>query len=163
MNSTWKNVELSIARELNLFFERHNLSPVQRKPVNGRSGEDIYTNELGLCIDVKHRQSIPKIYSISQYIIFQYKNFLTTRIDNLEDLFLTDIQPIKLNYSSIQIERWWRHMEDHCLEHPELDLIPALVLHRPGTRLIRSVFLIHYKDRDKLRARIQWRENAKGT
>jgi hypothetical protein len=158
MSATWKSLELSVARELNLFFERHNLSPVQRKPVNGKVGEDIYTNELGLCIDVKHRQSIPKIYSSPTYAVIQYRNFLGTRIDNLDDLLINDTQPIGINYSSIVIERWWLHMQNHCLEHPELNLIPALVLHRPGTLRTRAVFLIHQTDRKKLQRRIKERD-----
>lgn len=162
--ATWKSVEISTARILNVFFAEHNLSPVWRKPVNGRSGEDIFTNELGLAIDVKHRIEVPKMYVIHHNEIYQFRDLIGTMISNLNALLVDNEDP--QNHptnrwrSSIIVERWYDHMSDYCILHPELNLIPALVLHRPGGIRDHATFLIHKDDREKITSRIKEHKNG---
>jgi hypothetical protein len=144
-------VENRVAEELSAFFAQHGLSPVERIPVLGRRGPDISINELKLVIDVKSRKQIPDCFTISASgNLIRTPLVFGVRLGEL-DLLLKYNDPSWWSAAkkSITVFRWYEHM-DEWRKNELPDGITALVLHKPGTPVRNSVFLIKKDDREVL-------------
>ena len=143
-----RRIEREVALHLSRFFTSHNLSPVERIPVLGRTGPDITINELGLVIDVKSRLSVPKTYVMECFKIMDYSRLIGVHLDCI-DLLLGDANPGRIDFLSASVKKWYEHMDDwRRVEMP--DGISALVLHRPGLAVGKSRLIISKNDRRRL-------------
>jgi hypothetical protein len=131
------------------------LSPVERIPVLGRTGPDITINESRLAIDVKSRGKVP----VSNYSIRAGKIHRDTGVDvllyiKLKDfplIYSDDLSTSELLFNSAQVRQWIDHMAEWSRRDDKGNSIPAVVLHRPGTRVDNAVIVIRASDRIKLK------------
>lgn len=154
-----RRVENRVAEELSAFFVQYGLSPVERIPILGREGPDITINELQLVIDVKSRKQIPDCFTISASgsVIFSHFAF-GVRLGELE-LLRKNYFYYTGSHVSKTVARWYNHM-DEWRKDKLPDGITALVLHRPGTPILYSTFLIAEKDREVLVERLDSLSNG---
>jgi hypothetical protein len=138
-----------VAEELNRFFTAHGLSPIQRKPVIGRTGPDYTTNELGLIIDEKSRRSVPKSYNPQG--ITRYGNLIGVKVCNL-GLLLSEAGPSFSSPPSKIVTEWYEHMDAWTRDNFPGG-IAAIVIRKPGSRMRNACFLIRETDREVLRDR----------
>lgn len=169
MQARPRYAENGVAKALSVWFASHGLSPIERKPVIGRTGPDFTMNELGLVIDAKSRIKVPKAVVIPDPVIIQIgPSFLGVRIKDL-DLLLTDGKPV-LVVGSLMVTQWWRHMDEWRQIHTP-NGITVVVLHKPvetkdGKRTARqsfadATFVINMKDREVIRERItEWKNRT---
>lgn len=159
MQARPRRAENRVAEELNKWFELHGFSPIQRKPVIGRTGPDYTFNELGLVIDEKSRRSVPSLlvdFPASEMTHTRGTWGRTLYLIHLRslDLFVTTRLsfPNKLSFSTT-VNEWYEHMDEWRRDNMP-DGITALVLHRPGMHFKNAVFVISEDDRSKLYERI---------
>ena len=144
-----RSVERKVAEHLSATFRFLGYSSVQRVPVLGRTGPDITINEFGLVIDVKSRLCISKALVANIPIVIG-EEFIGAPLERLVDL--TETTFIDTRRHSIVIKRWFDHMVEWQLENCP-NGIPALILHRPGMPVGKSVFVIYEKDRKEFAKR----------
>lgn len=130
-------------------FSEMGLSSVERIPVTGREGPDVSVNESKIAIDVKSRQCVPVCFSPNGDKICQSLNgFFLVHLDQFKKLYTDEEPQASLAFPSIQAEKWFDHMKTWADQY---GAIPALVLHRPGTKIDHAVFVISIKDRKRLK------------
>lgn len=157
-----RSVEREVAYWLSLQFKELGFATVERIPILGRTGPDITINELGLVIDVKSRLSVPigAIISRRKSVFWPDEGYFGTRLCNLtlsDTLSVT--QPDKPLAKTVI--KWYEHMDEWRRNYfPEG--ITALILHRPGTWVKNSTFIIHFSDKEKLYDRYTKRNHDYG-
>ena len=144
-----RSVEREVARTLSRFFIQHNLSPVERIPVLGRTGPDLTINELGLVIDVKSRLEVPRT-PFTEHPIISFDDELHLIGARLRDLpLLVEGEPQPIDFSSALIRRWYEHMDEWTrTNYP--DGIPALVLHRPKMPIGAALLILSHENTRRL-------------
>ena len=152
MKARPRSVERKVAAFLSLYFVHHNLSPVERIPVLGRTVPDITINEWGLVIDVKSRLEVPRTL-FTPYSVIAFDEELKLIGARLKDLSLLDTQATPIDFSSILVRKWYLHMQEWTLaNHPTG--IPALVLHRPRMPIGAALLILSQENRRRL---TQWK------
>ena len=131
MKARPRSVERKVAEHLTAFFIPQGYSEVERIPVLGRTGPDVSINEFGLVVDVKSRLEVPKCY-------------MTPAIHG--DLYCSHLDGINFDVPassarSVLVERWFDHMHEWTLAKYKTG-ITALVLHRPGMPIGKSILVI---------------------
>jgi hypothetical protein len=153
MKSRPRRAENEIAEHLSEFFTTHNLSPVERIPILGRTGPDLTINESGLVIDVKSRQTCP----VSYFSIMRHtgkarnEDHTAFELDHLDEMF-TDSQYMPLRFSKM-VDDWLNHMDEWTQENTEYG-ISAVVIHRPQMPYGGSVLVVRSSDVGLLKERI---------
>ena len=143
MKARPRRAENRIAEELNAWFARHNLSPIERIPVLGRKGPDYTYNELKLNLDAKSRKSIPKSHIISEpEIFYAYTMNIYRGIEpggKYIGIRLCDLEFIPFAYPtsyvikpSIVVDRWIEKMEPNG----------GIILHWPRTPFKDAVWVM---------------------
>lgn len=157
MRARPRRAENRVAEELSKWFISHGFSPIERKPIIGRTGPDFTFNELKLVIDAKSRIQVPTSYigiPTSEMICYfgEADNLLGVSLQSL-DLILTDQEPETNWFDSKIVFRWYYHMKEWQINNMP-DGITALVLHRPGMHFDKASFIISEEDRKVLYDRI---------
>lgn len=149
----WKTIETKTAKFLNDTFSPYNISPTARKPVNGRHGPDLEPNELGLIIDIKHRNEIPIGFYLEHGIEVR-GNLLIVRLEEILDLLNEEIDPVTLPHRkpSMIVNRYWKNIDKSRVPNGT----PCLVLHHKNKSIGASTFVINRKDLKNLQNR--WRQ-----
>ncbi len=149
MKARPRSVEREVAARMSAHFVDMGLPPVERQPILGRVGPDLTMNEALLAIDVKSRKCIPAFFAPEGDKIGQsLSGLLLLRLDQFRKLYTDEEPGNALAYPSIQVDRWFDHMKSWADQY---GAIPALVLHRPGTKIDHAVFVISIKDRKRLK------------
>ena len=151
-----RRIEREAATRLSLFFSDINLPKVERVPVIGRTGPDIQVNEFGLVVDVKSRKKVPKgILVGSGEIKFitgvpfdtetKAHHMVGVRLGEINLLVSEEDVPRSARKGFVSVSRWMMHMDKWTKKH-QPDGITALILHRSGTYVDHSTFLVFEKD-----------------
>jgi len=133
MKARPRRAENRIADELNKWFTKYGLSPIERIPVLGRAGPDYTKNELQLNLDAKSRKSIPTSYKIKSNEVLRFENYWGLSLCNLNalgwamDNWWVEVKP------SVVIVRWIKHMGPNG----------GVILHWPGTPFKNAVLCLH--------------------
>lgn len=142
MKARPRRIEREVARCLSTFFLSLNLDEVERKPVTGRTGPDVtYNKEFKLIVDVKSRLEVPKgvMTRKEDELIRCPGEWIGCQLDDPKTLLnggaIRDVKASKL------VTRWLVHMDEWTAKN-EPEGITALVLHRPGMEIKRSLLLI---------------------
>ena len=147
MKARPRSVENEVAARLTSHFKTMDMSPVERIPVLGRTGPDITINESRWAVDVKSRLHVP----ICNYTIQCGKihsaphDLLYIKLKDFPLIYSGDLPTSEHLFPSVQVKEWL----DHMAEWSRGNSLPAIVLHRPGTRVDNAVFVINAVDRDK--------------
>lgn len=155
MKSRPRRVENEVAARLSVHFVAMGMSPVQRIPVLGRTGPDITVNESKLAIDVKSRKTVPVCFAPHKGIARSLNGLLVVRLLDFPLLYSDEQEQGGLLFPSIQALGWIGHMKEWADEN---DAIPAIVLHRPGMNIDRSVLVIYADDRKKIKEIKVWHD-----
>jgi len=154
MKARPRSVERNVAAFLSRHFVQHNLSPVERIPVLGRTGPDITINEWGLVIDVKSRLEVPRT-PFTPYPVIAFDDeecLIGARLKDIP-LLVEDTLATPIDFSSILVRKWYLHMQEWTLaNHPTG--IPALVLHRPKMPIGAALLILSQENRRRL---ITWK------
>ena len=136
------------------------VSKVERIPVLGRTGPDMDILPIfKIAVDVKSRKAIPKSYKIQGGAVGNWfregqpqLEQVGVRLENLDLLFDIENKPLHLGWTlSKTVVGWLRHMDIWCDNNKPI--VPALVLHWPGTPVGHSTFVIFKGDRRTLHDR----------
>ena len=148
MKARPRRIENQVAEQLTSHFVNMGMSPVKRIPVLGRAGPDIDINESGLAIDVKSRKEVP----LGNY------RFVGKRLVRVGEMLAVKVSDFPLIYSDVPtseelsetkiVRGYLEHMAEWANRN---GCIPAIVIHRPGTRVSNAVFIIYARDREKLK------------
>jgi hypothetical protein len=139
-------------------------SPVQRKPVIGRTGPDYTFNELELVIDEKSRLEVPKSCLCPASEIIQIgDNLLGVRIADLNKFLDLWVAVRKSDNHSKIVCDYYSHMKEWQVNHLPNGLT-VVVLHKPHMPFRNATFVISEQDRRRLYGRIidQQRARAQG-
>jgi len=132
MKARPRGAENRIADELNIWFAKHNLSPIKRIPVLGREGPDFTYNELKLNLDAKSRKAIPKGYKITTpEMLITYNNYICIRLCDLDRYFVEKLISIRHIKSSKTVSKWVKHMGNNA----------GVILHWPNTPFKNAVLV----------------------
>lgn len=145
MKARPRKVENRVAEELSEVFRDLGFSSVKRIPVLGRTGPDITLNELGISIDVKSRQSVPRSLIIPANGFLSTGEYVGFRLNELGGI-LKDLDTEKIllyRKPSRTVASWLAHMQDWANQETELK-IGALVCHRPKVPTGQTCFVITY-------------------
>ena len=152
MKARPRGVENKIATRLTSHFVKMGMSPVKRIPVLGRAGPDIDVNESGLAIDVKSRKEVPlRNYNFAGKRIVRVGEMLAVKMSDFPLVF-SDLPASEELKETKTVRDYLEHMAEWAYEN---ECIPAIVLHRPGTRINNAVFIIYARDRDKLKEKYE--------
>jgi len=148
MKARPRSVERKVAEHLSAIFQSIGYGAVERIPVLGRTGPDITINEFGLVIDVKSRLCVPKCFLHDKAITLG--DLVSVPLNKFADL----TQPIVYGNASysVMVQRWLDHMAEWTYANRPGG-IPALILHRPGMPVGKSVLVIYSKDRKEFSQR----------
>jgi hypothetical protein len=156
MKSRPRSVERKVAEYLTKVFSDVGMSPVERIPVLGRTGPDITINEARFAIDVKSRLSVPKgIFPSEGTTVFTSEpgyRYVGIELENLISLLNKRTQDGEIVDSFTSVKNWYEHMKEWTLSTRQISLqyIPALVLHRPGMAIKKSLFIISIADYESM-------------
>ncbi len=158
MKSAPRRAENAISDLLNAKLKLIGASPVSRVPVTGRTGPDISINEIGLVIDVKNRGEIPMGIFHDKPVSFG--PYLAVPLDQLE-LLLTD-EPTPIDFTSKIVSGYMDHMHEWTVANYP-NGITCVILHKSGACAAmqhrqkmpfgKSMFVIHFESRRRLRER----------
>ena len=153
-----RRIEREVALHLSRYLATLGMGPVNRIPVLGRTGPDVdVLPGLQIAVDVKSRKANPKNYKLyGNHLQFWGAGELAqvgSRLSDLKTLF--DVENISMHMyrnKSITVSDWLAHMSEWTLEQEisGVRIIPALVLHWPGTPVKFSTFLIYESDRSAI-------------
>ena len=134
MKSRPRNAENRIADELNKWFIKHGLSPVERIPVLGRAGPDVTYNELKLNLDAKSRKSIPASFKLKPPNILTFgSEYWGFPLCDLDYIVEPKGSRLSIINTSVVVERWIKHM----------GVNGGVILHWPNTPYKHAVLCLH--------------------
>lgn len=154
-----RRAENRVAEELSKWFESLHCSPIERKPVIGRTGPDFTINQLKLVIDVKSRLSVPNGYTVPTSELTRFYGhppLLGIQLKKLDDLLDMDRTPRRHEFASSTVYAWYHHMKEWQVNNLPDGLV-CLVLHRPGMHFDKASLIISEDDRMVLYERISSR------
>jgi hypothetical protein len=170
MKARPRRVENKVAEFLTEYLQSRfgSVSKVERIPVLGRAGPDIDILPVyRIAIDVKSRKANPIRYKLNKgtlryfwgdgFIHIENKSgwvrhpHIACRLDDLDLLFDTENEETDNRPGTKTVSNWLVHMDEWCDENKPI--LPALVLHWPGTAIKRSAFVILDGDRRTLNDR----------
>lgn len=154
-----RRVENEVAGHISKYLATLGLGEVKRIPVLGRTGPDIEIwPKLQVAVDVKSRKAVPKSYKLygKHLQTWSYEGWwqVGCKLCHLDMLF--DIENFVHHLDrkgSAVTAKWLGHMWDWCQEEwgkygiEEELIVPALVLHWPGTPVKNSTFIIYERHR----------------
>jgi len=145
-----RRIEREVALHITQYLAELGLGAVERIPILGRTGPDITVwPGLQIAVDVKSRKAIPQSYKLYGKHIQTWTSYrppwiqVGSRLCDLDLLF--DIENVEMHLTrngSKTIGGWLDHMWEWCMDEPAGDVLPALVLHWPGTPVKHSTFVI---------------------
>jgi hypothetical protein len=146
MKARPRSVEREVATYLSSLYSLAGYGVVERIPILGRTGPDITINETGFVIDVKSRISVPKSHMLRDNEIGRFglgvsADYFGVRLNCLghTDMMFRDIRP------SIMVWDWLCHMDEWTQKYMP-NGISAIILHRPGTRIANTTFVVKIED-----------------
>ena len=143
MKARPRMAERKAAALLSEFFISHGASRVFRQPVLGRTGPDFDINEFEFIVDIKSRLEVPEGW-ISPKLISD-GTLIAMPLGTLEMVShpASEVRPSKL------VNRYYEHMDAWTKVHQPSGLT-AIILHKPGLRFVKAMFVIHIKDKERL-------------
>lgn len=162
MKSRPRSVERELAGLLSDFCVGRGLSPIERIPVLGRTGPDLSINELNTAIDVKSRLEVPKGAMAFKHGALGMGDLILMRVVNVLRWLDNDWPPVDQRILPVgrskMVFDWYEHMAEWAVPRGNF---PAIILHRPRTRLANASLVISYDDLKKVKIKFQEVTNDK--